>query len=447
MQEIEEHLSYIGKAIRKKRKEKGLRLEDIADENISSSTISSIETAKPFVSKQKVHYLCKKLDINLNELIQERINSFNEEEEFNKLQLSIAESLVMSNQYQEAFPYLRTIDTTASDISLATVLYLKGKCYFLKDNKEKAKSHFHRAIQTINKAPKHHQLYLKKNNIKPCCYNELGRVAFYQSQLVSALEYAQKGINCFYEDGAREHIIYTLKMNKAIYLEQLDRREEASRILDNLWSERHKITYVDVILNVHDNKGKIFLRSKMFNDALKIVEQGIEIARRNRKHEHSAELWSTLGNIYQEMDKMKLAESCLKMALSFQKSSNHKPHLFLNIKRQLGALYLQLNRLDESRALLEEAIKETTEEINAVRYTQTLNTLGKCYHMLNLQKLANETLMNALTLAEKYRLQSEKREILFNLAALYKSTDEKEYYQFLNMMYETEVSLNRGGEL
>lgn len=54
--------------------------------------------------------------------------------------------------------------------------------------------------------------------------------------------------------------------------------------------------------------------------------------------------------------------------------------------------------------------------------------------------------MNALTLAKKYRLQSEKREILFNLAALYKSTDEKEYYQFLNMMYETEVSLHRGGE-
>lgn len=43
----------IGEVIRKVRKDRGLRLEDLADENISPATISNIERGVPHVNLKK----------------------------------------------------------------------------------------------------------------------------------------------------------------------------------------------------------------------------------------------------------------------------------------------------------------------------------------------------------------------------------------------------------
>jgi transcriptional regulator with XRE-family HTH domain len=61
-------LHEIGEVIRKVRKERGLRLEDLADENISPATVSNIERGVAHVSPEKITYLLEKLDLPMNKL-------------------------------------------------------------------------------------------------------------------------------------------------------------------------------------------------------------------------------------------------------------------------------------------------------------------------------------------------------------------------------------------
>src|SRR5690554_2865525 len=61
-------INEIGELIRKRRREQGLRLEDLADENISPATISNIERGVPYVHQEKVRYVLSKLRLNPEDL-------------------------------------------------------------------------------------------------------------------------------------------------------------------------------------------------------------------------------------------------------------------------------------------------------------------------------------------------------------------------------------------
>ncbi|QKI81425.1 helix-turn-helix domain-containing protein [Kroppenstedtia eburnea] len=58
----------MGEIIRKVRKEKGLRLQELADNNISPATISNIERGRSGVKFDKIEYLFEKLDIHMDKL-------------------------------------------------------------------------------------------------------------------------------------------------------------------------------------------------------------------------------------------------------------------------------------------------------------------------------------------------------------------------------------------
>lgn len=61
-------LHEIGEVIRKVRKDRGLRLEDLADENISPATVSNIERGVAHVSPEKISYLLEKLNLPMRKL-------------------------------------------------------------------------------------------------------------------------------------------------------------------------------------------------------------------------------------------------------------------------------------------------------------------------------------------------------------------------------------------
>ena len=85
-------MSEIGELIRRVRKLKGLRLEDLADENISPATISNVERGVSHVRQDKMFYLLEKLGISIEEiptlLLEEK-----KEAETLKFELLFAESL------------------------------------------------------------------------------------------------------------------------------------------------------------------------------------------------------------------------------------------------------------------------------------------------------------------------------------------------------------------
>ncbi|WP_044641037.1 helix-turn-helix domain-containing protein [Risungbinella massiliensis] len=61
-------LHEMGEVIRKVRKERGLRLEDLSDDNISPATVSNIERGVAHVSPEKITYLLEKLDLSMHKI-------------------------------------------------------------------------------------------------------------------------------------------------------------------------------------------------------------------------------------------------------------------------------------------------------------------------------------------------------------------------------------------
>lgn len=237
-------------------------------------------------------------------------------------------------------------------------------------------------------------------------------------------------------------------MNKAIYLEQLNHKEEASRVLDFLWSERENIKSLDVILNIYDVKAKIFKRSKMFIESIKIANEGIEIAELNRKIERSAELWSTLGSIYKKINNLQSAEECFYMALAYE-DKIEKPYLFLDIKRQLGELYLTKEQPKDAKSILGKALRnvdlDKRKNTSVVRYTETLITLGECLYQLDLLDDAQQTYERSLELSKKYNLSSLEHKTLFMLSQFWENIDETKFYKYLVSMYKIEAKLKQEG--
>ncbi|MRG28912.1 helix-turn-helix domain-containing protein, partial [Laceyella tengchongensis] len=114
------HPSQIGELLRKRRKELGLRLEDLADDFISPSTISNIERGITYVNEEKVRYIADKLGVNL-EQIHELWAKEKQEEEQMELKLAAVESIVDLMNPDKGLEKLRKLAVPNNHLSTAYV--------------------------------------------------------------------------------------------------------------------------------------------------------------------------------------------------------------------------------------------------------------------------------------------------------------------------------------
>ena len=115
------------------------------------------------------------------------------------------------------------------------------------------------------------------------------------------------------------------------------------------------------VLNMHDVQAQVYRKSKMYSEAIDVANQGIRKAQINKKLNRIVELWSTLANIYIDMNEHSKAECILQLALELEKNVEEK-HIFLHIYIQLGHIYIKQGKYDEAKNILEEAIKENTQK-------------------------------------------------------------------------------------
>lgn len=116
-------------------------------------------------------------------------------------------------------------------------------------------------MKAINHIEKHPNL--ANDNIQSCCYNQLGKIFYYQNDFKKAIHYTEKGLEGFIAEGERKHIKPSLLMNKIIYLERLGHLPEAQILLKELWEKEDEIENVEVVLNMHDVQAQVYRKSKM----------------------------------------------------------------------------------------------------------------------------------------------------------------------------------------
>lgn len=382
-------------------------MKALEDEQISQATISNIENGDPNVSKEKVICLMQKLGVSPEQL-PEIIAEQKEKEERLSSRLFLIEANIDSIHPNQSLAKLKSINIDTQPFK-STLYLLKGKCYFEKKDWNKAEKHFIKAIRLMDQVPD-----LKTYNIQAVSFNELGRVAFYRNDLKQALKYTQQGIDSFVHDGERKYYVHILMTNKVIYLLYLDRLEEARRAMDELWAQIDQVKDPATLLRIYGRKAVILKDLKMYEEAVKIAKEGIEIARLGGLSDHKFDLLMILGNTYFQLKDLEQAKNCYLSALELEDVIK-KEYWFVSTYTQLGLVYLKEKEFELSQKTIEKALEIGERSKNVLRYLKSLIAMGECYLNQKLFSKAIDSFEKALKLAQSHTLKTKERTILIQL--------------------------------
>jgi len=317
--------------------------------------------------------------------------------------------------------------------------YLFGKAYFNKKVYPKALDYFKEAIQFIEDHPE-----LEATNLIACTYKEMGRIFYFQNQIDKALEYNQRGLDCFQEDGKRKWIYHYLMVCQAIYLEKLDQIDQALQVLEELWPEKDQIQSLEVVLNMIELRALILKKTGLYNKAIKYANEGLELALINDMNDRAVELYTTVGIIHRFKNEIDQAEKMFLSALELE-IDKKKEYLLISTYTQLGAVYLDKNKWTDAEKYLLEAI--SIEADDALRKCHALMFLGDCfYHQKQYEKAINYY-NQAYDYAKKHDFTQQLYNIIIRLAQYWKKVDQSRYYNYLDKMLKIAIRLEKATSL
>jgi tetratricopeptide (TPR) repeat protein len=400
----------LGMFFRKVRKERELTLDDLADENISSATISNIERGIPHVSNEKVLYLAQKLQIR-SDMIPELL--FKEKDKLQVIQQRIkAVDILLSNlKLPEAETILNKIKIDGDRLCPIQIQLLYAKLYMIKRNFSFSESIYEEIIDDIGNGP-------DLNNIRPTCFYNLGFLHFLGNDLNAALEVTNKGIEVFNHNGENKNIWYDLQCNKALFLEKLDEFPECLNLISDMWGHVNKIDETDTVLNIYWLRAKLEHKIKS-GDIQNYIYHGMELAQKCNRYDFIFVFWLLSGVTEIDRERWEEAEFCIRIALNFtDKVSIYKKYNLVEAYSRLAIVCFQLNKYNDSLDLAKKAV-EIGKEIGQASYLiDALITMGGLQKMLCNIEYAYEYYYKALILSRENRLKNKERKIIYKISVI-----------------------------
>lgn len=425
--------SELGKRIREVRKQKKFRQEDLADDLISTGTISKIECGAHQIGKGKLKHLCNKLEIKLDDL---EINDTDEpQQKINDMILFMGTDMIGLIDLEEGWKELRKWKFPKDDPLTCYTYYLKARYYETKRNLRYATLNYQQCIDSLRN---HTEMHI--TNLMAACYNALARIHYFESDYENAIIFSDLALDSFFLEGQRQHIRHMILVSKAIYLERLDRIAEAYMIVEQLWEERKDIDNTETLLNVYELRATLFNRMEKYDQSIECALVGIEKAKYNFAFDRLCELWTVLGDSLSKKGMMLDAEYAFTCALRLENRVRHKYTIISN-NTKLGLLYLKMNKFRLAEEMLEKAVSLGKETEDVSHYIDALIAYGNCFYTQNKFKKAIQQWEKAQKLAEERSLVRQERIVLMKLANCCIQNDQKKYKIYVDKFLRISVQL------
>jgi tetratricopeptide (TPR) repeat protein len=428
----------MGQALKNKRKSLGLKQENLADDEISITTISNIETGKGGVKEYRILYYCKKLGWtmdDLNQALKEEKTALTKSSPLIDLTFKSIETMLDGETYKEALKELRDLDFPANSPHLAKKKYLLGR-YYLTRSWGSSKRNLSEAIKIYDQNPEIHL-----SNIKSACLHELGRGFAIQNNYQDALDAVNSGLKAFLPHGQRKDLLNTLLLSKAIYLEKMERNPEAEEVLKQLWGNSDINT--EIYLNMSELQAILLNKRQQYDQAVGYLDGAIELARREWNYDRLFELWTTLGSTYKQMGWLEMAKKCLKTASQLEGLTRNKLMKGYNYT-ELGLLYLEEENFQDAKKNLERAVKICKQEGDAVRYYHALLAMGKYWEVQGDMGQAVQWFEKAFLIARDNSLLEQEKNISLVLAKVSEGNIMK-HRKYLDYYYKISVRIMEKG--
>lgn len=423
-------LQEIGKIVRKVRKERGLRLEDLADENISPATVSNIERGIAHVSPEKISYLLKKLHLSKHQL-PEILSQ--EKKDLNKLNFTflMVSSLCELGYEDEALKQLNELKLRENHPFIAKVYYYKGCCFFNKKKWKQAERAFFQALRYT----KQNKEALINTNLEAACYLYLGCSQYKQKNFEQALSYFDLGIESFHHNGDRQYVKYQLYLNKIECLKKLQRITEGNQLLHKIWNSVQNIQDIRTIIHFYALRSEFAQKAGLYDEAIHFATNGIKLASRNNQVNLLLNLWTSLGNLYMMCGEWNLSESCFQMVLQ-RKNDPSNDNKRVSSYLQLGILYMKQKKFQRAYQSLQHALQYADSKRYSKQFTLCLLVIGDlCFSMGK-----SDEALYYFQKGQKITEQNEdpKRELQFwmRMAQYWEKKDQKEFQKCIEHIYQ-----------
>ncbi|KPC76875.1 hypothetical protein ADL26_04405 [Thermoactinomyces vulgaris] len=433
----------LGKILRARRLELGLKQKDLVDDILTPATISNIELGKKKAGVQKISYYCEKLHWKLEKIPQYLEETKKRElDHISKLKLKLKsiENDIVCVSPDLAIKNIKELDLPIDPYILSTVEYLKGKCFYKKGRWDKSKEHYNECIRIINE---HREL--SKSNLKSASFYELSRVYYRKNDLEFALKLIQNGLSAFVTEGERDYYKHYLLISEAIYLDKLGFTNAAMKALERTWTYLSEMD-TETQLTMYSLQAILHNELKNHDEAISCINKAIDMAQRLKHFDHCFELWTTLGVSYKNLGDFDSAKTCFNTAYRFKNKLRDKYLLPAYNYTELGKLYKQINNMELAEKHLISAVKLSKKVNNEPKQLEAQVALGECYLHQNKITEAIQQFEEASKIAKRH-LTKKEREIMLKLAQCYEKRDTVKYNKYLSRFYELSIKSQNGGEL
>lgn len=282
----------VGAILIKERKRQNLTQQQVADQlQLGKTTISYIERGLPTVGDER--YLQYATLLGIAETLFGVVDEAEERERFVMEELRHIEDIVSGNP-EEALTLLEDLDVHMFQTAKVFATFLKGRIAFENQKRKESRALLSEALTGLDKCPN-----LADSNLHSICLNDLGRLAFYEEDYQTALDYTEKAIDVFKEEGNRTYYKPNFYLNKVIYLEELGRDEEACRVLEFLYKHLSKFKEnIAPVIQIHEQYATLLLKSGQPLKALEYAQKGHKVAWNNQQFRRLFSIWTLIGNIH-----------------------------------------------------------------------------------------------------------------------------------------------------
>lgn len=200
----------VGALLTKERKRQNLTQQQVADQlQLGKTTISYMERGLPTVGDDR--YMQYAALLGIAEELFGVVDEAEERERYIMEELRHIEDIVSGNP-EEALALLEALDINMFQTAKIFATFLKGRIAFEKQKRKESKTLLSEALVGLDECPD-----LANSNLHSICLNDLGRLAFYEEDYQTALDYTEKAIDVFKEKGNRTYYKPNFYLNKVIF--------------------------------------------------------------------------------------------------------------------------------------------------------------------------------------------------------------------------------------
>lgn len=406
-----------GALIRKRRKELGLTLNDLANSQVSVPTISNIERGVVYnVSEEKLTYIMERLGLT-KEDIEEMARKTKQEEQRLAARISVARHLIQLKLYDEARRELSQLEKDGLDdfpYYNISVQLQKGILYRKLQQWGRAK----RALQSVIRMAQESNVKHKQNLVAEANYF-LSICAFYGDQdYKKAIEYADQALDAFQEDKENLYFKGQILHDKATYCYHLERYGTAYKYVLEAQKVSAQTYDIRLLILEYNLEGLILSEQQMYDNAIQTLEKAIALSRKYYPVPDTASLlYLNLAEMYCRSKAFDEAIRCLDIAHKLCQMTKDQNILAI-IYYLYGVVYYETQELDKAKTYATKATKLAEKFELTSEYLQLLELKAKIALECRSEDI-KEVSQEGIQLADKTNLFDKKKEFHYILAKYY----------------------------